>query len=106
MVQVSALPLRYGRQSYTVRVGAAPNFTYMSASPVPPDIVNVRLLEPAGTARLKYFLPLIASESPVTATPLVSTVVPEVVTVRLTGVLWVVLPPVPVTVLVDVPAVA
>ena len=54
MVQVSALPDWYGRQSYTVSVGSLPNFTYMSESPVPPEVVKVRLVAPAGTT-IVYF---------------------------------------------------
>jgi hypothetical protein len=49
MLQVSALPLAYGRQSYTVSVGAEPNFTYMSMSPVPPEVTNFSPVAPAGT---------------------------------------------------------
>ena len=48
-VPVSALPEVYGRQLYVVVVGAAPIRTYMSASPVPPEIVNTTLVLPAGT---------------------------------------------------------
>jgi hypothetical protein len=33
-----------------VSVGALPNFTYMSASPVPPDMTNLSPVAPAGTA--------------------------------------------------------
>jgi len=40
-VQVSLLPVVYGRQLYEEEVGAEPAFTYMSASPVPPEIVKV-----------------------------------------------------------------
>src|SRR3546814_1762388 len=71
-LHASLLPFTNGRQSYTVSVGALPNFTYMSASPVPPDRLNARLLEPAGTSMVKLMsLPVLAA-NPVTATPLVS----------------------------------
>src|SRR4051812_38872495 len=45
-VLVSLLPLTYGRQSYVVSVGALPALTYMSASPVPPLSVTLRLVWP------------------------------------------------------------
>src|SRR5689334_562764 len=49
MLHVSALPLAYGRHSYDVSVGAVPNLTYMSMSPVPPLVTNLRLVAPDGT---------------------------------------------------------
>ena len=54
-------------------VGAEPNFTYMSASPVPPEIWNCRLEEPDGTAIVQVCWLPEAPESPVTGTPLVRT---------------------------------
>src|SRR5678815_589342 len=74
MLQVSELPETYGRQSQTVSVGAEPNFTYMSASPVPPEITNFRLVAPEGTTMVQVCWLLRAPEMPVTGTPFVSTV--------------------------------
>src|SRR6478736_8927410 len=76
MVQVSTLPDTYGRQSYTVSVGSAPNLTYMSASPVPPDITNFRFVAPEGTASVYFTYAPVAPLIPVCATPLVSAVAP------------------------------
>src|SRR3546814_17900963 len=53
-LQVSLLPYLYGRQSQELSVGALPNFTYRSASPLPPDMVNTRLAAPEGTSRVKF----------------------------------------------------
>src|SRR5688572_14494622 len=71
MVQVSALPFAYGRQSYTVSVGALPYFTYMSMSPAPPLVTNFRPVAPmsAGICIVKLSeLPAVAAR-PVTGTP-------------------------------------
>src|ERR1041384_5776830 len=76
MLQVSALPLTYGRQSYDDVVGIEPNFTYMSASPVPPDSTNFRPVAPEGTVIWNCsWLPVVAARL-VCATPLVSVVGP------------------------------
>src|SRR5262245_57819034 len=48
----------------------------MSASPVPPDVVNVRLDAPAGTTSVKFAAVPLVALMPVTGTPLVSAVVP------------------------------
>src|SRR3546814_3930587 len=53
-LQVSLLPYLYGRQSQELSVGALPNFTYRSASPLPPDMVNTRFEAPEGTSRVKF----------------------------------------------------
>ena len=59
-------------------MGAAPKRTYMSASPVPPEIWNDRLVAPAGTASVQVCVLPEAPEMPVTGTPLVSTEPPPV----------------------------
>src|SRR3546814_14569330 len=46
----SELPALYGRQSYTESVASSANFTYRSASPVPPEMVKTRFDAPAGTS--------------------------------------------------------
>src|SRR3546814_15561119 len=53
-LQLSLLPDLYGRQSQDESVGALPNFTYRSASPLPPDMVNTRFEAPEGTSRVKF----------------------------------------------------
>ena len=60
---------------YEVVVGAEPSFTYRSASPVPPELVNVTLGRPAGTTIVYMTLADLATEIPVTGTLLVSTFV-------------------------------
>src|SRR5688572_156468 len=74
MLQVSALPLTYGRQSYTESVGALPNLTYMSMSPVPPEVTNFRPVAPAGTTIVKLSEAPVEAARPVLATPFCSTV--------------------------------
>ena len=50
MLQVSALPLQVRPAVVDGgRSARLPNFTYMSASPVPPAMTNFRLVAPAGT---------------------------------------------------------
>ena len=53
--------------------GALPNLTYMSASPVPPVVVNFSALEPAGTASVHTWLlpdaPEIATPTPLVSAP-------------------------------------
>ena len=56
MLQVPALPLASALQSKLVVVGALPNFTYMSASPLPPALTNFRPVAPAGTASVHTWL--------------------------------------------------
>src|SRR6478735_3813448 len=75
MLQVSAVVPPSDLQSYVVVVGAEPNLTYMSASPVPPELTNFRPVAPEGTARVKVCSLAAAPAMPVLATPLVSTVV-------------------------------
>ena len=53
-------------------VGAEPNRTYMSASPVPPEIWNCRLDCPEGTVIVQNCWLPVAPDIPVTGTPLVS----------------------------------
>src|SRR5687767_4438296 len=72
MLQVSALPPRYGRQSYDESVGAEPNLTYMSASPVPPLLTNLRFVAPAGTDMVKLSEVPAAADRLVFATPFCS----------------------------------
>src|SRR3546814_1839101 len=71
-LQVSLLPYLYGRQSQELSVGALPNFTYRSASPLPPDMVNTRFEAPEGTSRVKFSDWPDEPDWPVTGTPLVS----------------------------------
>src|SRR3546814_18984015 len=71
-LQVSLLPYLYGRQSQELSVGALPNFTYRSASPLPPDMVNTRLEAPEGTSRVKFSDWHAEPDWPVNGTPLVS----------------------------------
>ncbi len=49
-----------------------PLFTYKSASPVPPLIVNVSESCPAGTSNFQYCCEADAPEMPVTGTPFVN----------------------------------
>src|SRR3546814_14564031 len=70
-LQVSLLPYLYGRQSQELSVGALPNFTYRSASPLPPDMVNTRFEAPEGTSRVKFSDWPDEPDWPVTGTPLV-----------------------------------
>src|SRR6476469_9058067 len=99
MLQVSALPETYGRQSYVVSVGSLPNFTYMSASPVPPDITNFRPVAPAGTTIVYFTYAPVAPEMFDTVTPLLSTLPPVLPPLTVTGnVLLLVRPPLSVTV--------
>src|SRR5688572_4508286 len=81
MLQVSALVLPSDLQSYTVVLGWEPNFTYRSASPVPPVVTNFRPVAPEGTARVKYWLLPAAPDRPVFATPLLSSLPPVLPTV-------------------------
>src|SRR5688500_6294475 len=71
MLQVSALVPPSDLQSYEVVVGVALNLTYMSASPVPPELTNFRPVAPAGTASVHIWLLPVAPARPVLATPLV-----------------------------------
>src|SRR5690349_10797380 len=72
--QFSVLPLMYGRHWYDVVVGLLPNWTYMSASPVPPLIEIVADDWPDGTAKLQNrMLPVVESARPVIGVPLVRT---------------------------------
>src|SRR6266545_482691 len=107
IVQVSALPSRYGRQSYDEVVGAEPNLTYRSASPVPPPITNFRFDELDGTARVYRRDAPCAPDRPVTGTPLLSEPPPPpLVTFSAIVVVLVVVPEVAVTVTFAVPVVA
>src|SRR5436853_5588059 len=72
--QFSALPLMYGRHWYAVVVGLLPNWTYISASPVPPLIEIVALACPAGTSKLQNrMFPTVESDRPLCGTSLTST---------------------------------
>src|SRR6266508_2472083 len=107
IVQVSALPSRYGRQSYDEVVGAEPNFTYRSASPVPPLVTTFRLVAPDGTARVYRRDAPCAPDRRVTGTPLLSEPPPPpLVTFSAIVVVLVVVPEVAVTVTFAVPVVA
>src|SRR3546814_17471539 len=53
-LQVSLLPYLYGRHSQELSVGALPNFTSRSASPLPPDVVNTRFEAPAAPSRVQF----------------------------------------------------
>ena len=74
ILQVSALPEANGRQSYTVSVGALPNFTYMSESPLPPEVAKVSIVALPGTTMVKFSEAPVAAARPVLGTPLISTV--------------------------------
>src|SRR5690606_5129339 len=72
-LQLSLLPDLYGRQSYEASVGALPAFTYRSASPLPPDMVNTRSVAPAGTCSVNASDWPDEPVRPVTGTPFSST---------------------------------
>src|SRR3546814_9662527 len=75
-LQLSLLPDLYGRQSQDESVGALPNFTYRSASPLPPDMVNTRFEAPEGTSRVKFSDWPDEPDRPVSGTPRVSSPLP------------------------------
>src|SRR5690606_41390374 len=72
-LQLSLLPERYGRQSQDESVGALPNRTYRSASPLPPDRVKARFEAPAGPSMGKSSDCPDAPARPVAGTPFPST---------------------------------
>src|SRR3546814_18220208 len=65
----SELPALYGRQSYTESVASSANFTYRSASPVPPVMVKTRFDAPAGTSSVSRSAWLVPISMSVTGTP-------------------------------------
>src|SRR5262245_10974733 len=105
MVHVSLLPFTNGRQSNTDVVGALPNLTYKSASPLPPLIEIVSVSLPAGTFITQNCCDPVAPEMFVTGTPSVSVAGP-VVTVTDADAACAVEPDMPATVNVVVPLVA
>src|SRR5262245_30709945 len=105
MVHVSLLPFTNGRQSNTDVVGALPNLTYRSASPVPPLIEIVSVSFPAGTFITQNCCDPVAPEMLVTGTPSVSVDGPFV-TVTDADAECAIAPDVPVTVNDVVPAAA
>src|SRR5690625_2233539 len=70
--QLSLLPLRHGRHSYSDVVGLALYLAYRSASPVPPLMLISRLVAPEGTSILKNSSELALPDRPVLGTPLLS----------------------------------
>src|SRR5690625_168883 len=73
--QLSLLPLRHGRHSYSVVVGLALYLAYRSASPVPPLMLISRLVAPDGTSILKNCSELALPDRLVFGTPLVNSTV-------------------------------
>src|SRR4051812_46320421 len=96
-----------GRQSNRLVVGCAPRLTYKSASPEPPVIVKTAVSFPAGTSRTQNCCDPAPPEMGDTGTPSVSTATPlAVVTLTEAFAECCTVPDVPVTVKVDVDAVA
>src|SRR5688500_7643073 len=73
-LQVSALLLPSDLQSYEVVVGAVPNFTYRSASPLPPEVTNFSPVESLGTCIVQRCSLPAVPPMPVTGTPFCSIV--------------------------------
>src|SRR5690606_21734844 len=71
-LQLSLLPVRYGRQSHCEVVGGEPRRTYRSASPEPPEIWNTRFVAPEGTSRVKRSSVPDEPDRSVTGTPFCS----------------------------------
>ncbi len=89
MEQVSALVEPADLHVYEDVVGAEPNLTYKSASPVPPDVTNFKPVAPAGTTMVKLLLTLTAADKFVFGTPLINTVALVVPTVTAWDLVWV-----------------